>query len=43
MFDRGLIGLNDDLKILVSRQASEPGGVRSLICLSSEHLAQLSV
>jgi putative restriction endonuclease len=31
MFDRGLIGLADDLGILVSRQVNDPDGVRSLI------------
>lgn len=31
MFDRGLIGLADDLKILVSRQANDQDGIRSLI------------
>jgi len=31
MFDRGLISLADDLKILVSRQANDPDGVRALI------------
>ncbi|WP_019054731.1 HNH endonuclease [Sphingobium xenophagum] len=31
MFDRGLIGLNDDLEILVSRHANAPDSIRSLI------------
>jgi putative restriction endonuclease len=31
MFDRGLIGLSDDLAILVSRQLNDPDGVRALI------------
>lgn len=31
MFDRGLIGLNDDLEVLVSRQANDPDSIRSLI------------
>jgi putative restriction endonuclease len=31
MFDRGLIGLADDLEILVSRQVNDPGSVRALI------------
>jgi putative restriction endonuclease len=31
MFDRGLIGLGDDLEILVSRQANDPDGIRALI------------
>jgi len=31
MFDRGLIGLSDDLDILVSRQANDPDGIRSFV------------
>lgn len=31
MFDRGLIGLSDNLQILVSRQANDPDGIRALI------------
>jgi putative restriction endonuclease len=31
MFDRGLIGLADDLEILVSRQVNDPDSVRALI------------
>ncbi|MEM7745845.1 MAG: HNH endonuclease [Pseudomonadota bacterium] len=31
MFDRGLIGLSDDMKIEVSRQVNDPGTVGSLI------------
>ena len=31
MFDRGLIGLGDDLEILVSRQANDPASIRALI------------
>lgn len=31
MFDRGLIGLADDLEILVSRQANDPDSVRGII------------
>jgi putative restriction endonuclease len=31
MFDRGLIGLEDDLTILLSRQLNDPDGVRLLI------------
>jgi putative restriction endonuclease len=31
MFDRGLIGLADDLQILVSRQANDPDSIRALI------------
>ncbi len=31
MFDRGLIGLSDDLTILISRQANDPDAVRLLL------------
>lgn len=31
MFDRGLIGLGDDLEILISRQANDPDGVRAFL------------
>ncbi|OWV74671.1 restriction endonuclease [Rhizobium sp. R339] len=31
MFDRGLIGLSDDLDILISRQANDPESIRGLI------------
>ncbi len=31
MFDRGLISLSDDLEVLVSRQANDPGSVRGMI------------
>jgi putative restriction endonuclease len=31
MFDRGLIGLGDDLSILVSRQVNDPDGVRAIL------------
>jgi len=31
MFDRGLVGLSEDLTILVSRQANDPDAVRSMI------------
>jgi putative restriction endonuclease len=31
MFDRGLIGLSDDLAILVSRQVNDPDTVHSMI------------
>lgn len=31
MFDRGLIGVADDLKILVSRQVNDPGAVHALM------------
>jgi putative restriction endonuclease len=39
MFDRGLIGLADDLKILISRQTNDPQGVRSIINKSGRALA----
>jgi putative restriction endonuclease len=38
MFDRGLIGLADDLQILVSRQVNDPEGVRALINKSGRAL-----
>lgn len=31
MFDRGLIGLDDDLRIIVSRQANDSDGIRSVV------------
>ncbi len=31
MFDRGLIGFDDDMRILVSRQVNDPNSVRSII------------
>lgn len=31
MFDRGLIGMADDLDILISRQTNDPGAVQSMI------------
>lgn len=31
MFDRGLIGLADDLEILISRQANDPDSIRSVL------------
>jgi putative restriction endonuclease len=31
MFDRGLLGVSDDLQILISRQANDPDGIRTLI------------
>ena len=31
MFDRGLIGLSDDLQVLVSRQANDPESIQALI------------
>jgi len=31
MFDRGLVGLDDDLTIVISRQANDPDAIRSMI------------
>lgn len=31
MFDRGLISLSDDLRILISRKSNDPDGIRALI------------
>jgi len=39
MFDRGLIGLADDLEILISRQTNDPEGLRSIINKSGRALA----
>lgn len=39
MFDRGLISLADDLKILVSRHANDPDAVKSLINRTGQALA----
>ncbi|WP_315744907.1 MULTISPECIES: HNH endonuclease [unclassified Bradyrhizobium] len=39
MFDRGLIGLADDLEILVSRQTNDPEGVRTIINKTGRALA----
>lgn len=39
MFDRGLIGLADDLEILISRQTNDPESVRSVINKSGRALA----
>jgi putative restriction endonuclease len=39
MFDRGLIGLADDLEILISRQTNDPQGVQSIINKSGRALA----
>lgn len=41
MFDRGLVGLDDDLTILVSRQANDQEAVRSMINQSGGLLAPL--
>jgi putative restriction endonuclease len=39
MFDRGLIGLSDDLEILISRQTNNPQEIRSIINKSGHALA----
>jgi putative restriction endonuclease len=39
MFDRGLISLSDDLKIMISRQTNDPEGIRSIINKSGSALA----
>jgi putative restriction endonuclease len=31
MFDRGLVGLSDDLEIIVSRQANDADAIKSMI------------
>ncbi|MFT4117225.1 HNH endonuclease [Bradyrhizobium sp.] len=41
MFDRGLISLADNLQILISRQANDPDGVRSIINKTGLALAPL--
>ncbi len=41
MFDRGLISLADDLKILVSRQVNDPDSVRAMINKSGSALPPL--
>ena len=41
MFDRGLIGLGDDLGILVSRQANDQDGIRGMINRSGFALSPL--
>jgi putative restriction endonuclease len=39
MFDRGLIGFADDMKILISRQANDAGSIRAIINPSGHVLA----
>jgi putative restriction endonuclease len=39
MFDRGLLGLADDLKILISRQVNDTAGIRALINSSGYAIA----
>ena len=39
MFDRGLVGISDDLAILVSRQTNDPDAVKSMINGSGKLLA----
>lgn len=43
MFDRGLVGLGDDLTILVSRQANDPDAVRSMINQTGKLIAPARV
>jgi putative restriction endonuclease len=38
MFDRGLIGLDDDMRIIVSRQANDPDSIRSVVNTSGRIL-----
>jgi putative restriction endonuclease len=38
MFDRGLIGLDDDMTIMVSRQVNDPDGVRAILNRSGHAL-----
>jgi putative restriction endonuclease len=38
MFDRGLIGLDNDMRIIVSRQANDPDSIRSVINASGRIL-----
>lgn len=42
MFDRGLISLSDDLEILISRQANDPGAVRAFINPSGQAIGPIS-
>lgn len=39
MFDRGLIALADDLKIIISRQANDPTAIRSMIVAGGHALS----
>ena len=39
MFDRGLIGLSDDLDILVSRQSNDPDAVKAIVNSSGKLMA----
>jgi putative restriction endonuclease len=39
MFDRGLVGLDDDMTVLVSRQTNDPDAVRSIINATSTLIA----
>ncbi|MDZ7282168.1 HNH endonuclease [Sphingomonas sanguinis] len=43
MFDRGLIGLSDDMHILVSRQANDPDSIRSIINTSGQAIVPTRV
>lgn len=39
LFDRGLVGISNDLAILVSRQSNDPGAVKSMVNASGTLLA----
>lgn len=41
MFDRGLIGLSDDLEIMVSRQVNDPSSVEAMINRTGRAIAPL--
>ena len=41
MFDRGLIGLDDDMRILISRQFNDPESIRSIINASGRAILPL--
>ena len=41
MFDRGLISLDDDLTIVLSRQLNDPDGVRGLVNKKGQALSPI--
>ena len=43
MFDRGLIGLSDDLEVLISRQANDPDGVQAFVNRTGRAIAPQQV
>lgn len=43
MFDRGLIGLGDDLKILVSRQVNDPDQIKAMINETGKAISPASI